>query len=167
MIIQFEMYFRLITTIASVVTASMVVWIFYRSRRQHQFDFLEKSFDVLQRLNEKALSSSANLEAVVKSGNITDKTKAGEARILYFHYMRINRTYRAYEYWRGGYISKEVRDRISDPYWGSYRYLLEKPLGKSDKSKLERMLERGYPKDFAEWFIPHVESSKELPVIND
>ncbi|MEL7026005.1 MAG: hypothetical protein AAGO57_02080 [Pseudomonadota bacterium] len=152
-----NLIFNIITSVASAVTAFFVIGIFFYNRRQQQFDILEQSFDVLQRVNEKALESSDNVLAAVRSANPDDTTGEEEARIIYFHYMRINRIFRAYEYCSGGFITEEQRDRISEP---QIRTLV------SVVDKLPAILERGYPDDFHDFLIPLVRAAQPAKIIN-
>lgn len=149
---------NLITTLSTSIAALFGVGIFFYSRRQRQFDILEQSFDVLQRLNEKALERDELTEAAILSGNPDDKTSREEARIIYFHYMRINRMFRAYEYYRGWFITKNQRDRIIAPHLGTLVPILP---------KLPAILERGYPEDFREFLVRKVESASVPSVINE
>jgi len=157
------MYFLLnnldyITAISTFSTALLLFGVFFWGLRQRQFDFLEQSFDLLQRINEKALENDKNAIAAIKSGNPNDNTKAEEARIIYFHYMRINRMFRAYEYRRGWFITTKQRDRIINPHLGTLKPVLE---------KLPAILDRGYPPDFRDFLIKRVSNASLLKVIND
>ncbi len=141
-----------VSALATVVAAGFVIGIFLYNKKQQQFDFLEQSFDVLQRINEKALESPEHSLAAVLSGNPNDKTTKEDAFIVYFHYMRINRIFRAFEYCNGGFITKEQRDRICSPAIPTLVPILD---------KLPAILERGYPagdstNSFAEFLIPLV-----------
>lgn len=148
----------IITSISTAVAAFFVIGIFFYSRRQQQFDILEQSFDVLQRLNEKALESPENVLAAIQSANPDDKTGVKEGKRIYFHYMRVNRVFRAYEYCRGKYITEEQRDRIANP---QIRTLV------SVADKLPAILERGYPNDFIhDYLLPRVRSAKQSSRIN-
>ena len=167
MIVHVDVFMTSVAALMSVISAMIVLVIYFRSKRQFRVEFLENSFDLLLRLNEKALESDKNLAAVLKSINRADETGIEEARILYFHYMRINRTYRAYEFNREKFISDGMRDRISAPYFGSYKYLLDTKDGDEKNSKLSRILALGYPSDFREWFITEVKNSEELPLISN
>lgn len=71
--------------------------------------------------------------------------------------MRINRIFRAYEYWKGGFITETQRDRISK---SQIKMLI--PI----KDKLPRVLERGYPEDFHQWLLPLVEDETEVSLIS-
>lgn len=84
------------------------------SRRQNRAAILEQSFNALQRINEAALRSDENLIAAINSVRGDETVDVGQARIYYFHYMRINRLFRAYEYWNNGLISKKTAMRIID-----------------------------------------------------
>ena len=152
-----NLIFNIITSVSTAVTAFFVIGIFFYSRRQQQFDILEQSFDVLQRVNEKALESPENIMAAILSANPSEETTEEEARVIYFHYMRINRVFRAYEYWRGGFITEEQRDRISEP---QIRTLV------SAVEKLPAILERGYPDDFHDFLIPRVRNAKPALLIS-
>ncbi len=152
-----NLFFNIVTSVSTAVTAFFVIGIFFYNRRQQQFDILEQSFDVLQRVNEKALESRSNVLAAIRSANPDDKTDADEAMFVYFHYMRINRVFRAYEYCRGGFITEEQRDRISEP---QIRTLV------SVVDKLPAILERGYPDDFHDFLIPRVRAARPAKLIN-
>lgn len=141
---------------AGLFVAGWAIIQFFYERRRRRFEILEQSFDVLQRLNEKALETDSNLRAAILSGHPEDQTPIDEARIIYFHYMRINRMFRAYEYLRGGYITRFEADRIMAPHLGTL-----KPIAQ----KLPAILARGYPEDFAKYLIKRVEEAKNLPVI--
>ena len=138
----------IITTIASVITAAVAIWIYLYGRHQKRFEIMEQSFDVLQRLNEKALESDENVLAAIRSAQPGDKIGADEARIIYFHYMRINRVYRAYEYHLGGFITKKQRDRIALPQIRTFVSIAE---------KIPAMIQRGYPSDFLDYLAPEIE----------
>ena len=152
-----NLFFNIVTSVSTAVTAFFVVGIFFYNRRQQQFDILEQSFDILQRVNEKALESPENVLAAIRSASPNDKTEVEEAMRIYFHYMRINRVFRAYEYCRGGFITEEQRNRISEP---QIRTLI------SVADKLPAMLERGYPDDFHDFLIPRVRNAKPVKLIN-
>ena len=155
-VMDFDFALQVITAVSTTVAAVFVVGVFFYNRRQHRFDFIERSFDVLQRVNEKALESPENALAAIRSATPNDETDEDEAMLIYFHYMRINRIFRAYEYWNGGFITEEQRDRIS-----SSQIKMLVPI----KDKLERMLERGYPPDFHEWLLPLVKKETEVSYI--
>lgn len=148
--------FDLITTVATTATALFAFGIFFYNRRQRQFEILEQSFDLMQRINETALSSDENLIAAVRSGNLADETDIEAARHAYFQYMRINRILRAYEYNRGGFLSDEQRDRIIDSHIATL-----KPAEKN----LRSMLERGYPEDFKDFIVTKVAKARPIPAI--
>ena len=118
---------------------------------------MEQSFDVLQRINEKALENDQNVLAAVLSANPGDKMTADEARIIYFHYMRINRIFRAYEYHLGGFISSRQRDRIARP---QIRTLV------SVKDQLPEIIQRGYPEDYLEYLMTELGTVKLPDKIN-
>lgn len=145
-----------VAAVAAVAAAIFSFWLHSFERRRRRFDILEQSFDVLQRVNEKALESDDNLCAAILSGNPGDKTSVEEARIVYFHYMRINRMFRAYEYMKGGYLSEADADRIIKPHLGTLKPVMP---------KLRAILARGYPPDFIEYLLGRVSSAALLPVI--
>lgn len=149
--------FSAIAAISTSITTLVAIWIFFYSRKQMQFDILEQSFDVLQRINEKALESNSNVIAAMKSGNPEESTDAADALIVYFHYMRINRMFRAYEYWKGNFITTEQRDRIIVPHLGTLKPILE---------QLPIIMQRGYPKDFIEFLVTEVKKAKVPDLIN-
>ena len=144
-----------LANLASLVTAAVAFYIFLYSKKQQRFLILEQSFDVLQRINEKALESDLNACAAVQSANPQDKMSAPDARILYFHYMRINRIFRVFEYYQGGFILWPEAERIITP---QVKTLV------SVKNKLPFILERGYPPEFATFLMQRVELSS-LPSI--
>ena len=148
--------FDLVTTISTTATALFAFGIFFYNRRQRQFEILEQSFDLMQRINETALSSDENLIAAVRSGNLSDETDIEAARHAYFQYMRINRILRAYEYNRGGFLSDEQRDRIIDSHIATL-----KPAEKN----LRSMLEQGYPDDFKDFLVQKVSKAPSIPSI--
>lgn len=147
-----------ISIVSAILSVGSALYIFLYQRRQNSFNILEQSFDVLQRINEKALESSENSLAAVRSCNPDDKTTAEQARIIYFHYMRINRIFRAYEYVRGGYLSQELGDRIIEPHLGTLVSVL--PI-------LPSIMERGYPPDFREYLIGRVKQTRISSLIGE
>ena len=150
-------FFDAISTLSAVVTALVAIWIFYYSKKQRQYEFLQQSIDVLQRINEKALESDENVLAAIKSANPEDCTSIDEARRIYFHYMRINRIYRTYEFLQAGYITKKLAEKVFQPYI---------PTLKSIEDKLPNIMHRGYPHDFKDWLVKKVKESNISPPIN-
>ena len=126
-------------------------------KKRDKTQAIEASFDYLQRINEKALENDENLIAAFHSVLPGDKITLDEARVLYFHWMRLNRICRVYEYMRQGLISKKEALRVID------RYL---PLLKSAESQMEQMLRRGYPIDFAEFMLKRLKGISSLEPIN-
>lgn len=147
---------NIITSLSTAVAAFFVIGIFLYNRKQRQFEILEQSFDLMQRLNEVALSSDDNLIAAIKSGNPLDNTGVEAGREIYFHYMRINRLVRAYEYHRGGFLSLEQRDRIIDNHISTLRPIL---------ANLDAILARGYPDDFKRFLREELKNAEAIPVI--
>lgn len=103
---------------------------------------MEQNFDVLQKINETALSSKENLEAAIRSVNPNDEIDEKEARKIFFHFMRINRLMRMYEYSKVGFISQGEADRIVDAHIGTLKEAM--PM-------LNKFNQRGYPPDFIEY----------------
>lgn len=147
---------NIITSISTAAAAFFIIGIFLYNRKQRQFEILEQSFDVMQRINEVALSSKENLNAAIKSGNPLDKTDEKAARELYFHYMRINRLVRAYEYHQGGFLSVEHRDLIVKNHISALLPIRE---------NLDTILARGYSDGFKEFLRDELKTAKPLPVV--
>lgn len=145
-------YFSALSAVSAAAAAGVAIWVVVYGGKQRRFQILEDSFDVLQRINEAALASEANALAAIRSANPADQATPEEARIIYFHYMRINRIFRAYEYWRGGFLSEKERERVIAP---QLRTLV------SIQESLPAIVERGYPDDFLDFLIPAVRSASE------
>lgn len=113
-----------------------------KNREIELLSVMEQNFNVLQRINETALSSKENLEAAIRSVNPNDEIEEKEARKIFFHFMRINRLMRVYEYTKVGFISKGESDRIVDAHIGTLKEAM--PM-------LDKLNQRGYPSDFIEY----------------
>ena len=110
---------------------------------------MEEMGDSLQRINEKALESKANLFAAIKSDNTKlPTTKEEDARILYFHYMRLNRIFRAYEYKRGKFITNNQLNKIIQPH----RAILSDAL-----KSLGPIAYRKYDKKFIKFLLAEID----------
>lgn len=118
----------------------LLSWIiFYFQRRQSEIQLIERSFDSLQRINEKALESSENVVAAMKSIRADEEFTVDEARIYYFNYMRLNRLYRMWIYMEKGIVSKgEAMDVIRSGL----------PSVKESEKYLENLLIRAYSPTF-------------------
>ena len=150
-----QFIFQLLPTI---VIATISVIVYFKNKRKDQITALERNFDVLQRLNETALESKQNLEAAVKSVHADDTVEAPQARIIFFHYLRINRLHRAWEYQQIGVLKKSDMDRIFENYAGTL---------KSAQFVIGELCERGYPKDFVRDLKDAVEKAKKPPKYSD
>jgi hypothetical protein len=140
-----------ISIAAAVFSIGSAIFIFFHQRRERRFDFLEQSFDALQRINEKALESDENVLAAIRSANPADETSAEEGRHIYFHYMRINRIFRAYEFMRGGFLGPSDAERIIGPQLGTLVSIVP---------QLPPILERGYPADFRDYLLQRVSAAE-------
>lgn len=129
----------LIAVSAVTVTAIVALFVLYFTIVAKRADFIEQSFDVLQRVNEKALSSDENLMAAVRSLAPDDALAIDKAREIYFHFMRLNRVYRVWEYRRRRLIRKSEAQAF---------YAATLPTLYHAQFLLDRICERGYPTDF-------------------
>lgn len=129
----------LVPAIPSAVIAAVSVVAFRKNALKDRIAAMEQNFDVLQRLNETALQNDKNLMSAIRSATPDDEVKPEEARRIFFHYLRINRLMRAYEYGRIGVLKQEDVDRIFQSYAATLCTAL--PL-------LDGLAERRYPSDF-------------------
>lgn len=142
---------NLFPAVISFIALAISIWGYFHHHKRARFNIMEQSFDALQRINEKALESDLNLLAAIQSANPMDKTPVDEARIIYFHYMRINRIFKAYEYRRGRFISQRQANRIMQPHFGAL---------KGAMPKFDAIMARGYPEDFTVWLKKKIEKSE-------
>ena len=115
------------------------------ANKQQRLSMIENNLDVLQRLNEVALSSPENLEAAFTSVNRTDE-KSGQynekaARKVFFHYLRINRMYRAWLLKKNGLMEDDEYNLIVDNYAGTL---------KRAQTQMKLLSKRGYDDSFIE-----------------
>lgn len=125
----------LVTLLAAGITAFFA----WQRHRQERIFALERNLDIQQRLNEIALSSEENLKAAftsVRDDGVYDQEKARE---VFFHFMRLNRMYRAWVLWKNRVLKKEDYELIV----GNYARTLVKaePL-------LNDLRYRGYDENF-------------------
>ena len=71
-----------IVTLFGIILSAIV---FYYQSRRNQIQIIESNFDDLQRINEKALESDANITASMKSIRKDEEFTIDEARIYYFN----------------------------------------------------------------------------------
>ena len=74
--------------------------------------------------------------------------------IVFFHYLRLNRMFRLYEYERLNFINEDEFRRIFDSYKGTLIDAL--PL-------LDKLAQRGYPKDFVVFLRENVNEEDRAP----
>ena len=140
--------------LATIVIATLV---FLYTRRKDKISILESSFEYLQRINEKALESDANLIAAFKTVSSKEEISVDNARLVYFHFMRINRIFRVYEYMRKGFLGRKEALRVIDSYL---------PLIKEAEPLLPQLTKRGYPPDFEDFVIDRVKPVKAREPLN-
>lgn len=115
------------------------------ANKQQRILMIENNLDVLQRLNEIALSSPENLEAAFTSVNRTNdstvKYNEKAARKVFFHYLRINRMYRAWLLKDNELMKQEEYDLIVNNYAGTL---------KRAQTQMKLLSKRGYDDRFIE-----------------
>lgn len=137
------------TTIAIV---SIIVY--FKNERKDRMAALEQNFEVLQQFNELALQSDDNLIAAMKSVVPDDELTAERARIVFFHYLRMNRMLRAYEFGRVGALRNSDVERIIDSY---------APALKEAAADFHVLRQRGYPEDFIDFVSKRIEKFERAP----
>ncbi|MEL7106097.1 MAG: hypothetical protein AAGM21_09255 [Pseudomonadota bacterium] len=112
-----------LSAVSLVLPAIALVFVFLQFRQQRILA-LEQNLDILQRLNEIALESPENLKAAVTSVAPDAAYDEEESRKIFFHYLRINRLYRAWILRRNFVLrDRDYRD-IMDNYAGTLRGIL-------------------------------------------
>lgn len=146
--------------VGAVIGAFAAIFFGWIAIRQQRMQVIEGNIDVLQRLNETALSNSQNLEAAFTSvishedaarkeglyqGETTFEKEIiwdeEEAREIFFHFLRINRMYRAWLYHDGGIMSSIQYLQIVGNYAGTLKRAAK-------EYHLDRLAERGYDPRF-------------------
>jgi len=149
-------------TIGMVGLTGAIAYATYDSHRRSlvkdRINVLEQNYDVLQRLNEAALLNDENLRAAVLSVRPDDRINLDDARIIFFQYLRINRLYRAYEFFRLKVIDDDELDRI----WDSYVSTLV-----NSEAVIQGLSARGYPKDFVAELLKRVRAAQAPPKFED
>ncbi len=130
------------------------------ANKQQRISMIENNLDVLQRLNETALSSEENLEAAFTSVNKSDEAtgayNARAARQVFFHYLRINRMYRAWLLKKNDLMTIEEYNLIVKNYAGTLKRALP---------QMTLLSKRGYDNEFIEEIIKIVDESEVAPQI--
>lgn len=141
--LSLEDYAHLSQIIGAIFTIVIAYLVYRHTKKMDSISFYEQSFDALQEINAVALSSEENLRAAIASvGGGEEYYDDSKARIFYFHYMRINRLYRAYEYRKAhkwNFFARRSADRIISSHITSI---------KRAEPFLTTLMERGYPEDF-------------------
>ena len=129
-----------------------------RSKRMQLFQIIEQNFDVLQRLNEAALQSGTHARAAMQSVNPDENLPEHDALVVFFHYHRLNRVFRIFEYKRHGFIEEEEFWRVFVAYRGTLLEALK---------IIDRLKKRGYPEDFIDFLKKNVKEEHRAPKIDD
>lgn len=124
-----------------VATIAMLSAIFFACLQlyQQRIFALERNIDILQRLNETALSSPENLKAAFTSVRDDGQYRPEEAREVYFHFLRLNRLYRAWLLRKAWALRRRDYDLVMDNYAG---------MLKKAEPMLGELRHRGYPEAF-------------------
>lgn len=160
-----DIWLTLVSVVPSVIIATVAVTVFFYNRKKDAqqkrlqlFQIIEQNFDVLQRLNEAALKSGQHARAAMQSVNRDENPPEQDAMIVFFHYLRLNRMFRLYEYRRHKFIDEFEFRRVFDSYKGT---LLDAvPL-------LDELAPRGYPSDFIEFLKQNVAEEHRAPKLEN
>lgn len=139
-----ETYIAIVETVIAAILLVITIQVYRFNRKNQRLSAFEQNFDVLQRLNQLALSSEKNVIAAVKSVRTEDDIGADEARIVFFHFLRINRMLRAWKYRNEGVISNIEYQEIIENYAGTLKEAKEEQSGKL----IDALKQRGYPRQF-------------------
>lgn len=126
------------------------------TKRKDRLVFFESSFVDLQNINEYALKSDENLLATVQSIWPEIDPDPKKVREVYVNFIRINRLFRAWNYWKQGVLTKQEAFEIIDSHAG---------VLKASKTQLNSMLSMGYPENFKSDLLIRIDEAKDIPCI--
>ena len=115
------------------------------NRRKDKLTVIEQSFAELQSFNELALSDKKSLEAAILSANPDDEFNEEKARIVYVHFLRINRMFRSWMYYQYKILNETQAREIILGHARTLKSISE--------SKLRKMMQRGYPDEFTNYLV--------------
>lgn len=118
---------------------------------------LEHNLDIQQRLNELALANDKNLKAAFCSVRDDGEYDEDGAREVFFHYLRLNRIYRAWVLWQNWVLRSEDFLQIIDSYAGTL---------KKAAPMFDSLRHRGYPPAFIAELTRAVDKAEAPPLID-
>ena len=145
-----------ITALPIIVGLIGIVFAYLRLRQQRILA-LEGNLAVQQHLNELALASSENLKAAFMSVRDDGEYDEEGAREVFFHYLRLNRIYRAWILWQNWVLRREDYHQIVECYAGTLKKAA--PL-------FDHLRHRGYPPKFIAELKRIVDRAETPPLID-